>query len=250
MEINTVPRFDGTDHRGEIYSKIPRLQFPVDEDGRTYLVQDVTYYSKAALYDAFKAWRDGGPACSGRFDEKGAWKSTLTTRTTRYDQDGKRLARVERVFDTKVFEGNVWGLQWFPSDISPRGVFPQYYKEIGAERVAVPAAEVPAETRLQTRQFPKASGARPTPRQRPAPGASPAPDRPVHGHARRRFRGDLLVVSLHRSALVPAIRLGARRRRPRCKPSWKRSTRTGRSTAITCHRPAGELSWHSIPPCS
>ena len=62
MEINTVPRFDGRDAQGEVYSKIPKLQFPVDEQGRTYLVQDVTYYSKAALSDQFKAWRNGGSA--------------------------------------------------------------------------------------------------------------------------------------------------------------------------------------------
>ena len=77
MEINTVPRFDAKDAQGTIYSKMPKLQFPVDAEGRAFLVQDVTYYSKAALYDAFKAWRDGGPACSGRFDEKGAWKPKL-----------------------------------------------------------------------------------------------------------------------------------------------------------------------------
>ena len=157
MEINTVPRFDSTDRRGETYSKIPRLRFPVDQEGRTYLVQDVTYYSRTALYDQFKAWRKGGPTPSGRFNEKGAWKSSLTTRTTRYDQDGKRLAHVEKVFDTKVFDGNVWGLQWFESDISPRGLFPEYYKEMGKERVAVPAAEVPSETQLKTRQFPNAT---------------------------------------------------------------------------------------------
>ena len=34
----------------------------VDAQGRAYLVQDVTYYSKSALFDAFKSWRDGGPA--------------------------------------------------------------------------------------------------------------------------------------------------------------------------------------------
>jgi len=156
MEINTVPRFDSRDTRGDVYSKIPKLQFPVDDQGRAYLVQDVTYYSKAALYDEFKAWRKGGPPRSGRFDEKGAWKSSLTTHTTRYEQDGKRIAHVEKVFDTKVFEGNVWGLQWFPSDISPKGSFPQYYKQIGQERVAVPAAEVPAETQLHGREFPHA----------------------------------------------------------------------------------------------
>jgi hypothetical protein len=40
----------------------------------------------------------------------------LTTRTTRYDQSGKKMTGVERVFDTKVFEGDVWGLEWFQSD--------------------------------------------------------------------------------------------------------------------------------------
>jgi len=100
MEINTVPRFDGTDGQGVVYSKIPKLQFPVDGQGRTLLVQDVVYYSKAALYDAFKTWRNGGPACSGRFDQRGAWKSKLTTSTPRYDQSGKKITGVERVCDT------------------------------------------------------------------------------------------------------------------------------------------------------
>jgi hypothetical protein len=116
-------------------------------------VQDVTYYSKAALQDAFKAWRDGGPACPGRFDGKGAWKPKLTTSTTRFDQGGKKMAGVERSFDTKIFEGNAWGLQWTTNDISPKGLFPQYYKHVGDERVAVPAAAVPVETRLLGKEF-------------------------------------------------------------------------------------------------
>jgi hypothetical protein len=153
MEINTVPRFDAQDAHGVVYSKIPKLQFPVDGQGRTLLVQDVTYYSKAALYDAFKAWRSGGAACSGRFDEKGSWKPALTTCTTRYDQGGKKLTGVERVFDTKVFEGNVWGLKWFNCNVSPKGRFPQYYKHVGEECVAIGAADVPPETRLLAQQF-------------------------------------------------------------------------------------------------
>jgi hypothetical protein len=153
MEINTVPRLDSRDARGVVYSKIPRLQFPVDAEGRAYLVEDVTYYSKTALQEAFKAWRDGGPACSGRFDEKGAWKPKLTTRTTRYDQDGKKMVGVERAFDTKIFEGNVWGLQWRTNEISPKGLFPQYFRHVGDERVAVAAADVPAETGLLTKEF-------------------------------------------------------------------------------------------------
>ena len=88
MEINTVPRFDATDAQGITYSKLPKLQWPVDAEGRAFLVQDVTYYSKAALYDAFKAWRDGGPTCSGRFDDKGAFRPKLNTLTM--TRPGKR----------------------------------------------------------------------------------------------------------------------------------------------------------------
>jgi len=153
MEINTVPRFDAKDAQGNAYSKLPKLQFPVDAEGRAFLVQDVTYYSKTALYDTFKSWRDGGPACAGRFDDKGAWKPKLNTHTTHYDQAGKKMIGVERVFDTHIFEGNVWGLQWFSNDLSSKGLFPQYYKHIGEQRVAVPAAEVPAETKLLIQEF-------------------------------------------------------------------------------------------------
>jgi hypothetical protein len=153
MEINTVPRFDAKDTRGTTYSKLPKLQWPVDAEGRAFLVQDVTYYSKAALYDAFKSWRDGGAECSGRIDAKGAFKPKLTARTTRYDQAGRKVTGVERAFDTRIFEGNVWGLQWTTNDIVAKGLFPQYYKHVGEERVVVPAAAVPAETKLLTQEF-------------------------------------------------------------------------------------------------
>lgn len=156
MEINTVPRFDSKDAQGTAYTKLPKLQFPVDAEGRAFLVQDVTYYSKSALYDAFKAWRDGGPACSGRMDGKGAWKPKLKTNTTHYDQAGKKITGVESAFDTRIFDGNVWGLQWSTNDIVAKGLFPQYYKHVGEERVAVPAAAVPAETKLLTQEFKRA----------------------------------------------------------------------------------------------
>lgn len=152
MEINTVPRFEGVDAQGNVYSKLPRLQFPVDDTGRALLVQDVTYYSKAALFDGFKAWREGGAAPTGRFDEKGAWKPQLNTRTTRFDQGGKTIKDVEKSFDTKIFDGNVWGLQWFDKDKNA-GLFPQYYKHVGDERIAIDAKEVPAETGLLKQEF-------------------------------------------------------------------------------------------------
>ncbi len=203
MEINTVPRFDAQDAYGVIYSKIPKLQFPVDGQGRAFLVQDVTYYSKAALYDAFRAWRNGGPACSGQFDEKGAWKSKLTTRTTRYDQGGKRLTGVERVFDTRVFEGNVWGLQWFDSAISAKGLFPQYFKQVGEERIAVAAADVPTETQLLTQEF-KLAG-RGEPYTSPTTGAWSQPGPKAGPFAVRLTDGSLVTYSWYRFVDQPSF---------------------------------------------
>ena len=157
MEINTVPQFEAADSQEVTYSRIPELRFPVDAQGRACLVQDVTYYSKAALYDAFKTWREGGRECSGRFDMNGVWKPKLTTRTTRYDQGGQKIVGVERVFDTRVFEDNTWGLQWFTNDLYPRGVFPQYFQHAQGERVVVAPGVVPEATGLVHQKFKLAS---------------------------------------------------------------------------------------------
>ena len=153
MEINTVPCFESRDEKGVTYSKIPQLQFPVDNKGRTLLVQDVTYYSKEALYDSFKAWRDGGASCSGKFDEKGAWKSKLTTRTTNFDQAGKKITGVEKILDTRVHDDNVWGLEWFDGTTDGFGKFPRYFRHEGDHLVAISESDVPEKTNLLDKEF-------------------------------------------------------------------------------------------------
>jgi hypothetical protein len=203
MEINTVPRFDAKDAQGTTYSKLPKLQWPVDAEGRAYLVQDVTYYSKSALYDAFKAWRDGGPACSGRFDAKGAFKPRLNTRTTRYDQAGKEIVGVERAFDTRIFEGNVWGLQWSTNEVAGKGLFPQYYRHVGEQRVAVPASAVPLETRLHAQEFKLASPG--VPYTSPAAGAWAKPGPKVGPFTVRLVDGSEVTYSWYRFVDQPSF---------------------------------------------
>jgi len=156
IEINTVPRFEAKDSSGRIYAKLPKLQFPLDERGRSILVQEVTYYSKAALYDSFKAWREGGSLMTGKFNDKGAIKPKLTPELTRYDMAGIEIVGVEGeegVFETEVFAGNRWGLQWKSNIKNSKGLFPQYYKNEGGKYVAVVEPEVPAETRLTQQKF-------------------------------------------------------------------------------------------------
>lgn len=161
MEINTVPRMDGEAADGTKYSRIPKLSFPVDEAGRAVLVQDVTYYSKAALYDAFLAWRKGGPACDGAFDPKGAHVAKLSTRTPRYDQQEVRIDGVADVFDTEVFDDNTWGLVWKPQDVTSPGRFPEFFRHDGDARVVVAADAVPKETGLHDRSFRRATPGEP-----------------------------------------------------------------------------------------
>lgn len=153
MEINTVPQLVATARDGTRWSKIPKLSFPVDEDGRAVLVQDVTYYSKQALHDAFLAWRRGGAAPSGRFDAKGAFVARLSTRTPGFAQDGQPIEGVANTFDTQVFDDNTWGLVWKQGGQAPRGQFPQYYRHDDGKRVAVAASDVPAETGLREAEF-------------------------------------------------------------------------------------------------
>jgi hypothetical protein len=156
MEINTVPGYQAADSRDITYLKLPQIQFPVDDQGRTILVQDATFYAKAALYDAFKAWRDGGPVCPERFDEAGGWQPAFTTQIPSYDQGGKKVGGVEKTFVPKVFEPHVWGLEWVDGTRSGMGYFPQYFRFDGNGRNAVAASEVPAETRLAAQTFPRA----------------------------------------------------------------------------------------------
>ena len=47
----------------------------------------------------------------------------------------------------------MWGLQWAKSELSDAGIFPQYYKHVGDERVVVAAAAVPPETKLSAQKF-------------------------------------------------------------------------------------------------
>ena len=67
MEFNTVPYLENTSANGKTYRRIPRMRFPVHEQGLTFVSQDWTAYSKAALYDGMKTWLGGGAASNGSF---------------------------------------------------------------------------------------------------------------------------------------------------------------------------------------
>jgi len=152
IEINTVPKIVAKNAGDTVFYKIPHLKFPVDEQGRTILVQDVKYYSKDALYNNFKSWRNGGENCDGKFRAEGIWEPVLSTEIPVFDQDGIKLENMDGIFNTSIFAGNTFGIKWNENQVTEPGSFPQYYVQVGnGIREPVPADRVPAE--LVSKEF-------------------------------------------------------------------------------------------------
>ena len=147
QEFNTVPYFEVKDDKGITYSKVPNFIYPVDENGRTVLMQDVRYYSEKAISVAVSKWRKGGPKCSGRFNTSAdaCFMAPVIVSPISFRQtEGKKLLTgIENVVQTAVFDSYTFGLQWNNSPVSPNGQFPQYFREAGSQRMAVAASGVP-----------------------------------------------------------------------------------------------------------
>lgn len=161
IEVNTVPRFVSKDVDGTNYSRIPRLQFPADEQGRTILIHNLTHYSKDALYRQVENWLAGQEAASGKFDTKGATTPPCKAHRLSVQQGSERMQirGCENWVETSVFDKTTFGLQWKPAVREPwtgtwrRGSFPEYCKQEGKELKAIPAGAVPEATGLKQARF-------------------------------------------------------------------------------------------------
>ena len=153
MEINSVPYFTGVDKDGIEYSRIAPLYFPVDENNRSVLVRDLKVYSKDAIYNATEQWRNGGSAASGSFKNKGVTPK-MKSGEVPYKHQGKQIDGVNNVVRSTVFpDANGWGIKWENSSVSPAGQFPQYFKKVGGQYVAISRKDVPTETGLLDKDF-------------------------------------------------------------------------------------------------
>jgi len=161
IEINTVPRMLAADARGTEYSRIPRLQFPADAQGRTVLLHQMAHYSKDALYRQVERWLAGGEASPGRFQTNGMVVPPCRANPLdlRQGADKTRILGCSNWVSTAVFGPATFGLQWQADRLEPwlggarRGSFPEYCRREGKTLVALRAAEVPAETGLTNAVF-------------------------------------------------------------------------------------------------
>jgi len=153
MEVNTVPYFEVTDSKGAVYSKVPRLQFPVNKEGKTILMQDVTMYSANALYRQIESMMASGNPASGKFSKDGAYTAKCTTLpiVLKQGDENFKLTGLSPGVETTMFGESSFGLTW--KGAKKTGYFPEYYKKQGDSMIAVTAAEVPAETGLTEQTF-------------------------------------------------------------------------------------------------
>ena len=160
IEVNTVPYFSNADTRNVLYSRIPKLLFPVDATNNTVLMQDVLMYSREALYSPLKAWTDSSGTLTGAFDPQGTMTPTCTSVPLKFDQQKVPLTGFDDFVETTMLGGGKscsFGLSWK----DPQVGFPEYFKQDGEKRVAVRASEVPTETALQSQTFAPAAEGKP-----------------------------------------------------------------------------------------
>ena len=157
MEINTVPYFESKDTTGNVYSRIPRLHFPVNQDGLTILMRDVKLYSKLSLYHQIKEWSDEKPFPSGRFDEhlNACWVPAIKSHPFSLSQGENNIPlSAENILEPIITEKDgsyAFALKWL--SLETAGVLPEYYKMKNQKMRPVKAKNVPPDTELVRQQF-------------------------------------------------------------------------------------------------
>lgn len=161
IEVNTVPRLRTVDSAGTAYSKIPKLQFPVDKDGNTILIHRLTHYSKKALFDEVAAWTKGGAAPSGKFDPSASNVPAVESRplVVRQGPDHLLIKGIDGWVKTTSLGNDTFGLAWKKPALEPwkgatrKGTFPQYFRQGGNELTAIDPQAVPGSTKLVATEF-------------------------------------------------------------------------------------------------
>jgi len=172
METQYVPSVQATDAKGRTYARIAPTSFPRDPQGHSVVVHRVTAYNKKALWDAVKAWFEGGPPAGGAIDPSGAVVHNFPGRggaTWRiYQPPVPREERVRIAWDSFATpfapDSNTFGYRWNDKLVTrkdtkdgPLVTLPEFYHLVKdnqkARWVAVPPQDVPAETGLAEVRF-------------------------------------------------------------------------------------------------
>jgi hypothetical protein len=178
METQHVPSVQATDKNGETYARVAPTRFPRGPEGESAVVHQAAVYSKKALWDAVKAWFEGGSPASGKIDSSAATMYKFpggggaTWRI--YGDSTPREERMPIAWESFATpfapDPTTFGYRWNKEIVTktdtkdgPLVTLPEYYRLTKDDRgrnkwVPVRPAEVPAETGLAQFRFDRPSG--------------------------------------------------------------------------------------------
>ena len=141
-EWNSTPYYRYVDSTGKIYTKIPKLQFPVDSNGDFSIGRDFRAYSSKAISSSLSSAIGGRGNLPTALKNKEIYVGKLVGNSPRVYQEGKTLGTLSELLSAKTLDGgNAYGFS------VPRGSglvkLPQYFVESGNTKVEVPAAQAP-----------------------------------------------------------------------------------------------------------
>jgi len=175
METQYVPAAVAQDAQGRTFGRVAPTVFPVGPEGYTVAMHRLTSYDRSALYDGVKAWFDGGAPVSGAINPAGAYVQSFKNgggSTWQLFPEGTPKEKKTGI-DWKSFGtpfspepttyGYKWNEQFVTKSTTPQGaaqvMLPEYFRlnETGKrpQWTAVKPTDVPAETGLQAKAFPR-----------------------------------------------------------------------------------------------
>lgn len=183
METQHIPSVQSADAKGQSFARIAPAFFPRGPNGESLVIHRTTSYDCEALWNAVKAWLDGGPPASGAINSQGAFVHEFGKggrATWRIYTNG--IPREERVdlawssFATPILPdaytcGFRWNSEWIRKTHAANGpvvMLPDYYQlktnaNQKREWVPVRAENVPKETGLAETQFSRGPNPHPEP---------------------------------------------------------------------------------------
>jgi hypothetical protein len=172
METQHVPSIQSVDSKGETYARIAPTFFPCAPNGESPLVHRITSYNREALWDAVRAWFDGGAIASGAINPAGTVLHEFTGKggaTWRIYPDGApKEARVPLAWDSfakpVAIDSNTFGYRWDAEVVErtdyghgPLVKLPEYFqlvkKDGKSQWVLLPSDQIPADTGLAQAHF-------------------------------------------------------------------------------------------------
>jgi hypothetical protein len=183
METQYVPAVQSVDAKGDAYARIAPTSFPRGPDGDTVAVHRITAYDRKALWDAVKAWFDGGAPVDGPIDPRGAiahrFKGNGGATWEIYTPDAPKKERAPIAWSSfatpQAFDPETFGYRWDyrlvakrDSKDGPLATLPEFYHRVIDDKkkavwAAIGADQVPVETNLSKVRFDRPREDRPEP---------------------------------------------------------------------------------------